>query len=87
MQRHRRTYLHVALAIGTLIGVLVAPVTRSQADRNIRLILPFPPGGPADVMARVMAQQIGASGGPSMVVESRPGAGSEIGTEYVSRGC
>jgi len=85
MQWHRRTYLHVALAIGTLIGVLVAPVTRSQADRNIRLILPFPPGGPADVMARVMAQQIGASGGPSMVVESRPGAGSEIGTEYVSR--
>jgi tripartite-type tricarboxylate transporter receptor subunit TctC len=85
MQRHRRTYLHVAFAIVTLIGLFVAPVTRSQADRTIRLILPFPPGGPADVMARVMAQQIGASGGPSMVVESRPGAGSEIGTEYVSR--
>ena len=85
MQWHRRTCLHLALAIVTLIGVLVAPVTRSQADRTIRLILPFPPGGPADVMSRVMAQQIGASGGPSMVVESRPGAGSEIGTEYVSR--
>ena len=62
---------------------LIGDIVRTA--RTIRLILPFPPGGPADVMARVVAQQIGTSGGPSMVVESRPGAGSEIGTEYVSR--
>lgn len=55
------------------------------AAGTIRLILPFPPGGPADAMARIVAQQIATSGGPSMVVESRPGAGTEIGTEYVSR--
>lgn len=85
MQWHQRIFLPVALTIITLIGVLTSSVVWSQADRTIRVILPFPPGGPADVMARVMAQQIGASGGPSMVVESRPGAGSEIGTEYVSR--
>jgi len=36
-------------------------------------------------MARLVTQQIGAMGGPSMVVESHPGAGTEIGTEYVSR--
>jgi tripartite-type tricarboxylate transporter receptor subunit TctC len=36
-------------------------------------------------MARLVAQQIGASGGPSMVVESHPGAGTEIGTEYVAQ--
>jgi tripartite-type tricarboxylate transporter receptor subunit TctC len=55
----------------------------SQGDRTIRLILPFPPGGPADIMARLVAQQIGSAGGPTMVVESHPGAASEIGTEYV----
>jgi tripartite-type tricarboxylate transporter receptor subunit TctC len=60
-------------------------VAWSQSGRTIRLILPFPPGGPADVMARVIAEQIGASGGPNMVVESHPGAATEIGTEYVAR--
>jgi tripartite-type tricarboxylate transporter receptor subunit TctC len=84
MQWHRRICLLVALAIVTLISALAAPAALSQAGRTIRLILPFPPGGPADAMARLVAQQIGASGGASMVVESHPGAGTEIGTEYVS---
>jgi tripartite-type tricarboxylate transporter receptor subunit TctC len=85
MQWHRRICLPVALTIVTLIGALAATAAWSQAGRTIRLILPFPPGGPADVMVRVLVQQIGVSGGPSMVVESHPGAGTEIGTEYVSR--
>ena len=85
MQWHRRICLRVALTVITLIGVLASSAVWSQTGRATRLILPFPPGGPADVMARMTAQQIGAAGGPSMVVESRPGAGSEIGTEYVSR--
>jgi tripartite-type tricarboxylate transporter receptor subunit TctC len=85
MQWHRRICLPVALSIVTLVGVLASPAVWSQTGRTIRLIVPFPPGGPADVMARMTAQQIGTAGGPSMVVESRPGAGSEIGTEYVSR--
>ena len=84
MQWHR-IGLPVALTIVALMAALVSPAARSQASRTIRVILPFPPGGPADVMARVLTQQIGASGGPPMVVESHPGAGSEIGTEYVSR--
>jgi tripartite-type tricarboxylate transporter receptor subunit TctC len=49
------------------------------------MILPFPPGGPADIMARLVVQQVGSAGGPTMVVESHPGAASEIGTELVSR--
>ena len=56
-----------------------------QSGQTIRLILPFPPGGPADAMARLVAEQVGAAGGPTMVVESHPGAGTEIGTEYVFR--
>lgn len=81
MQWHRRICLLVALTIVTL----AVPAAWSEAGRTIRLILPFPPGGPADVMVRVLTQQIGASGGAPMVVESHPGAGTEIGTEYVSR--
>ncbi len=85
MQWHRRICLPVALTIAALIGALGAPTAWSQAERTVRLILPFPPGGPADTMARLVAQQIGTAGGPSIVVESHPGAGTEIGTEYVSR--
>ena len=85
MQWHRRICLLVLLTIVTIIGAIVSSSAWSQAGRTIRLIMPFPPGGPADAMARLVAQQIGAAGGPSMVVESHPGAGTEIGTEYVSR--
>ena len=83
MQWHRRTCAAVALTIAMLVGV--ASTARPQSGRAIRLILPFPPGGPADAMARLVGEQIGAAGGPSLVVESHPGAGTEIGTEYVSR--
>ena len=85
MRWHRRIFFPVALTVILLIGALVSSTDWSRASRSIRLILPFPPGGPADVMARIIAQQIGTAGGASIVVESRPGAGSEIGTEYVSR--
>ena len=85
MQWHKRIRSAVALAIVAGIVAFGASTAWSQAERTVRLILPFPPGGPADAMARLVAQQIGASGGPSMVVESHPGAGTEIGTEYVSR--
>ncbi|SRR5579884_1205096 len=73
-----------AAMFGIAIGFAPA-VASSQTVGPIRLILPFPPGGPADAMARLLAEQIGNNGGPSIVVESHPGAGTEIGTEYVSR--
>jgi tripartite-type tricarboxylate transporter receptor subunit TctC len=83
MQWFTRRSLAVALAALTLVGA-GGLCAFSQAGRSIRLILPFPPGGPADAMARIVAQQIGAAGGPAMAVESHPGAATEIGTEYVS---
>ena len=74
-----------AVAVLAFIVALAGTAAWPQGGRAIRLILPFPPGGPADVMARALADQIGSAGGPTMVVESHPGAGTEIGTEYVSR--
>jgi tripartite-type tricarboxylate transporter receptor subunit TctC len=83
MQSLRRGRLAVALAAAIVLALTAA--TWSQTGTKIRLILPFPPGGPADAMIRIVAEHIGASGGPAMVVESHPGAGTEIGTELVSR--
>lgn len=82
MQWFTRCTFAVAFAVLMLIDV-GGSCAWSQAGRSIRLILPFPPGGPADAMARILAQRIGETGGPPMVVESHPGAATEIGTEYV----
>ena len=79
--RNRAALAIFACVLVTLAGATAWP----QSGQTIRLILPFPPGGPADAMARLVAEQVGASGGPTMVVESHPGAGTEIGTEYVYR--
>jgi tripartite-type tricarboxylate transporter receptor subunit TctC len=84
MQWPQRKNLAVALTAAILFAVS-GFAAWSQGGRTIRMILPFPPGGPADIMARLVAQQVGSAGGPTMVVENHPGAASEIGTELVSR--
>jgi tripartite-type tricarboxylate transporter receptor subunit TctC len=57
----------------------------AQTTRTIKLIVPFPPRGPSDILARLLAEQIGRAQRLTMVVENRPGGGSVIGTEAVSR--
>jgi len=54
-----RLCLPVALTIVTLIGVFTSSAAWSPSQ-TIRLILRFPPGGPADIMARLAAQQVGS---------------------------
>src|SRR5437016_14527096 len=56
-----------------------------QATRTIKIVVPFQPGGTADILARLLAEQIGPAQGPTVVIENRPGAGSIVGTEAVSR--
>jgi tripartite-type tricarboxylate transporter receptor subunit TctC len=81
--------LHPIFSTLAVIVFAVLPSHRAAAQtpagRIIRLVVPNPPGGPADLIARLLAEQIGRARGPSAVVENRPGAGSDIGTEAVSR--
>jgi len=57
----------------------------SQTTRTIRIVVPFAPGGGADILARLLGDQISRAQGPTMVVENRPGAGTVIATEAVAR--
>jgi len=73
-----------------LLVAAVALMCQSQSagaeeypNRPIRLIVPAPPGGAADIMSRIVADQIRASLGQPVVVENRPGANGNLGTEYV----
>jgi tripartite-type tricarboxylate transporter receptor subunit TctC len=88
MKQRRRHFLFVT-AVATVICVLSIPgadqMVWAQQARTIKIIVPFPPGGPTDFLARVLAEQIGRVNGATLVVENRPGAGSTVGTDAASR--
>jgi tripartite-type tricarboxylate transporter receptor subunit TctC len=51
----------------------------------VKLVVPFPPGGPTDIVGRLMAQKLGEVWAGSVIVENRPGAGTSIGTDAVAK--
>jgi tripartite-type tricarboxylate transporter receptor subunit TctC len=75
------------LAIGALLLAALAAPARAQTypSKPITLIVPFPAGGPHDIVARPLAQWLGTRLGQSVVVDNRPGAGGLIGSRLVAR--
>lgn len=80
----------------TLIAVLLVTAALICADRTnagaqgypsrpLRMIVPFPPGGGTDILARIVAQKLGERLGQQVIVDNRPGAGTNIGMEMAAR--
>lgn len=67
------------------IALLSCSFAAAQTPATVKIVVPFPPGGSVDVVARVLGEEIGRSGGPAIVVENRPGASTIIGTQEVAR--
>ena len=66
--------------------VLIQPVyAQSYPSRPIRLVVPFSPGGAADVPGRILTQKMSEALGQQVVVDNRPGAGSTIGADQVAK--
>jgi tripartite-type tricarboxylate transporter receptor subunit TctC len=57
----------------------------SQSARTIKIVVPFPPGGSADILARLVGEQVGRTQGITLLIENRPGAGASIAYEAVAR--
>jgi tripartite-type tricarboxylate transporter receptor subunit TctC len=64
---------------------VVAAAQQPYPNKPIRLIVPFPPGGGPDILARVIATKLQTTNGWTVVVENRPGAGGNIGVDIVAK--
>ena len=72
-------------AAAAALALAAAPVRADYPDRPIHLVVPFPAGGGADVLARTIMPRVARELGTTIVVENRPGAGGNVGAEYVAR--
>jgi tripartite-type tricarboxylate transporter receptor subunit TctC len=84
----RRQFLHLAAGAATLsvvFALLLSGHSAQSQTRTIKIVNPYPPGGTADIVARVLGEQIGRTQAVTMVVENRPGGGTVVGTEASAR--
>lgn len=86
MHMLRRTLLQSAVAICTP-PLMLSHAARAEAypSRPVRLVTAFAPGGPMDIVARILSQWLTRRLGQPVIVENRPGAGGNLGTEAVVR--
>jgi tripartite-type tricarboxylate transporter receptor subunit TctC len=77
----RRKFLHLAAGAATLPAVSRLASAQTYPTRPITMIVPFPAGGPADAVARVLAEQIRGSLGQPVIIENVSGAGGKLGLD------
>src|SRR4051794_40423311 len=83
MKLPRRSFMHLAAGAAAFPAALRNAKAQSYPARPVRLIVSAPPGGPQDILARLIGQWLSEGLGQPFIVENRPGAGTNIGTEAV----
>ena len=81
----RRQFLHLAASAAGLLVVPRIAFAQAYPTRPVRIVVPFAPGGGGDIVARLIGSALSERLGQPLVIENRPGAGSNIGTEAVAR--
>jgi tripartite-type tricarboxylate transporter receptor subunit TctC len=85
MKLPRGNFLHLTAGAAALPALAHVAVAQTYPSRPVRMIVPFAPGGTSDILARLMGQWLSERLGQPFVIENRPGANSNIGTEAVVR--
>src|SRR5580704_6930719 len=81
----RRKFLHLAVSAAAFPSLSHIARAQTYPSRPITMIVPFPAGGPTDVVGRVMAERIRASLGQTVIIENISGADGSIGTNRAAR--
>ena len=77
---------NAAIALAAALAFMIAPACAQQyPSKSIRFILPFPPGGPTDLLGRIVAQRLADQLGQPVVPDNRPGAGGNLGLELAAK--
>jgi tripartite-type tricarboxylate transporter receptor subunit TctC len=74
----------MAATLAAAVAALASPALWAQAGKPIRLIVPYPPGGPLDIAARALAERVKDSLG-NVVVDNKPGAGGNLGADAAAK--
>jgi tripartite-type tricarboxylate transporter receptor subunit TctC len=77
------SWLFTSAAI--LLSAHQAALAQNYPNKSIRIVVPYSPGGPTDVLARLVGQKLGDNLGQSVVIENKPGASGVLGMEQVAR--
>ena len=85
MKLSRRQFLPLAAAAASLTAALRIARAQSYPSRPVRVIVPFAPAGDTDLVARLIGHWLSERLGQPFIIENRPGAGTNIGTEAVVR--
>ncbi len=75
--------LLAAASMAVATGAL--PQTTDYPNKAVRFVIPFPPGGPADVIGRLIGEKLNRVWGHPVIVENRPGAGGNVASEFTAR--
>jgi tripartite-type tricarboxylate transporter receptor subunit TctC len=81
----RSKFLAAACAAVATITLGCGGALAQSQSKSVKIIVPYTPGSGPDIISRLMGEQIAKAGGPTVVVENRPGGGMTIGTEAAAR--
>ena len=74
-----------ALLAAVLCSAALPALSQGYPNKPVKIVVPFPAGGPTDVVTRSLADKLGAALGQAVVVENKPGAGGSIGADFVAK--
>lgn len=81
----RRVIAACAVLVAAVITFSFPAYADTFPSKTVKLVVPFPPGGPLDATGRAIAQKLTEAWGQSVIVENKPGAGGNIGADYVAK--